>query len=213
MITLKGIKKIESVLTFHANIGYKFFLSVLRYKFIKKSRRCRILFPLICEKRQDDPRSRSPTFPYPVLLCSFYIFLSCLTLSRWPRKEKERILKRLVIKSKQKGIDVIEVSRSFSLCFFFFLRLVGPPSFPREIVSEKMAKITSETALFSTGSVNLYIHGYSFIYSNVNPFLFRLVRSPLSPPSPFSFSVFFAPLIFRITCRAVCTILPANVSR
>lgn len=65
------------------------------------------------------------------------------------------------------------------------------PSFPREIVSEKMAKITSEIALFSTGSVNLYIHGRPFIHSNVNPFLFRSNR-----PFPLlSFSLSFLLLL------------------
>lgn len=70
-----------------------------------------------------------------------------------------------------------------------------------------MAKITSETALFSTGSVNLYIHGRPFSHSNVNPFLFRSNCS-----LPFLSSLFFVLLIFRITCRAICTIVPSKRS-
>lgn len=133
--------------------------------------------------------------PFPILYAPS-IFFSGLALSRWPREKKERILKRLVIKSKQKGIDVIEVSRghlslSFSVSPSLSHFVSWGPSFPREIVSEKMAKITSETALFSTGSVNLYIHGRPFIHSNVNPFLFHSTV-PLSPSLPLSSSFNFS---------------------
>lgn len=160
-------------------------------------RRCRISFPAVDLWKAARRFSALVRLPFPILYAPS-IFLSGLVLSRWPRKEKERILKRLVIKSKQKGIDVIEVSRghlslSFSVPPSLSHFVSWGPSFPREIVSEKMAKITSETALFSTGSVNLYIHGRPFIHSNVNPFLFRSNRPPsllylLCLPRSFNFS-------------------------
>lgn len=120
---------------------------------------------LICEKRREDSCSPCATAFSELCALSFslYFFRSALTVTA---KRKERILERLVIKSKQKGIDVIEVGSDVSLSFTLSLTLSLSPwdlSFPREIVSEKMAKITSETALFSTDSVNLYIHGHSFI--------------------------------------------------
>lgn len=82
--------------------------------------------------------------------------------------------------------------RSRASFLSFSLRFSWDSSFPREIVSKKMAKITSDTALFSTGSVNLYIYtGRPFIHGNVNPFLFRSdYRSPSLPLSSFFLSVF-----------------------
>jgi len=84
-----------------------------------------------------------------------------------------------------------------------------------------MAKITSETALFSTGIVNLYIHGHPFIHCNVNPFLFHVptVRStaPCLPPSLslrfFNFANYVSSCLHNIPLNATLRLLEKKRER
>lgn len=219
LITLKGITS-RSLRECFMQISVESFFSARRYKdFTKKSRRCRISF-LVVDLWETVTRSftlSSPTFS-PLLL----VFFSGLVLEVTAKGKGAYTRERLVIKSKQKGIDVIEVGSDIflSLCFFSF-SVSRDSSFPREIVSEKMAKITSETALFSTGMVNLYIHGHPFIHCNVNPFLFHVptVRStaPCLPPSLslrfFNFANYMSSCLHNIPLNATLRLLEKKRER
>lgn len=118
LIALKGIKSLRR---FYTNRKSRLYARRGPTK-IYKSRRYRISFPVADLWKTARRSSRSPGFSSE---CARSFCIPFVTLSQWPRKEKERILERLVIKSKQKGIDVIEAGSDVSFPLFLSLSLPG----------------------------------------------------------------------------------------
>lgn len=214
LITLKGITS-QNLCECFMQISVESFSSVHHGIKIYKKKKKKVAAvesyfqSTICEKTVT---RRSFILPRPsFLLISFILFRS---RSRGDRERKRSIYSRLVIKSKQKGIDVIEVGSGTFFSLFFSLRLVGLELSERNCIRENGKDHVRDCIIQYRHGVNLYIHDHPFIHCNVNPFLFR--SNHLSHLSfSFSLSLFllflFVSLILRVTCRAVCTIFLSNV--
>lgn len=121
----------ESLRMFYANIGWKFLHGIEIYK--KEVATVESYFQsTICEKRWGD----DPSFFLAHLFFSSSSIFFFRSRSRGDREKKRIIYSRLVIKSKQKGIDVIEVGSGTFFSLFFSLRLVGLKLSKRNCIRE-----------------------------------------------------------------------------